>query len=63
MHVMGLLEQWLQPNAIIGHRAKVSAVVRVVDALLNGGKLALTRQRGAPGQAPVPSMARFSGVR
>ena len=42
MHAMSLLEKWLQGNAVIGHQARVVALVRVVGALLNGGKLALT---------------------
>ena len=42
MHAMSLLEKWLQGNAVIGHQARVAALVRVVGALLNGGKLALT---------------------
>ena len=49
MHAMRLLENWLQRNAVIGHRARVQALVRVVGALLGGGKLALThlgRHRG-----------------
>ena len=46
---MNLLDKWLQRNAVIGHRARVYALVRVVGALLSGGKLALThlcRHRG-----------------
>ena len=49
MHALRLLENWLERNAVIGHRARVHALVRVVDALLSGGKLALThlgRHRG-----------------
>ena len=49
MHAMRLLENWLQRNAVIAHRARVQALVRVVGALLGGGKLALThlgRHRG-----------------
>jgi len=42
MHAMRLLEKWLQRNAIIGHQAREHALVRVVDALLSGGRLALT---------------------
>ena len=42
MHAMSLLEKWLQGNAVIGHQARVTALVRVVGALLSGGKLALT---------------------
>ena len=49
MHAMRLLENWLQRNAVIGHRARMDALVRVVGALLSAGKLALThlgRHRG-----------------
>ena len=42
MHAMSLLEKWLQGNAVIGHQARVAALVRVVGALLYGSKLALT---------------------
>ena len=43
MHAMSLLDKWLQRYAAIGHRARGHhAVVRIVGALLNGGKLALT---------------------
>ena len=42
MHAMRLLEKWLQRNAVIGHQAREHALVRVVDALLSGGRLALT---------------------
>ena len=42
MHTMRLLEKWLQRNAVIGHQAREHALVRVVDALLSGGRLALT---------------------
>ena len=42
MHAMRLLEKWLQRNAIIGYQAREHALVRVVDALLSGGRLALT---------------------
>ena len=42
MHAKSLLEKWLQRNAVVGHRGRVQALVRVVSALLDGGKLALT---------------------
>ena len=52
MHAMSLLDKWLQRNAVIGHRARDQALVRVVGALLSAGKLALTHlgvtARGAP---------------
>ena len=50
LHAMSLLDTWLQRNAVIGYRARVHALVRVVGALLSGGKLALThlgRHRGS----------------
>ena len=43
MHAMNLLEEWLQRNAVIGHRGRIQALVRVVGALLDGGKLTLTQ--------------------
>ena len=43
MHAMSLLEEWLQRNAVIGHRGRIQALVRVVGALLDGGKLTLTQ--------------------
>ena len=49
MHAMRLLENWLRRNAGIDHRARNHALVRVVNALLSGGKLALAhlgRNRG-----------------
>ena len=33
MHAMSLLEKWLERNAVIGHLARVRALVRVVGAL------------------------------
>ncbi len=49
MHTIRFLESWLERNSVIGHRARTQALVRIVDALLRGGKLALThlgRHRG-----------------
>jgi hypothetical protein len=42
MHAISLLNSWLERNAVIGHRTRQSALLRVVEALLDGGKLALT---------------------
>ena len=42
MHAMRLLEKWLQRNAVVVHRTRLQTLVRVVGALLSGGKLALT---------------------
>ena len=54
MHAMRLLEKWLQRNAVIGHQAREHALVRVVDALLSGGRLALTHLgRHRPGRVFV----------
>ena len=36
------MEKWLERNAVIAHQARVGALVRVVGALLSGGRLALT---------------------
>ena len=42
MHAISLLKKWCERNAVIGHRARLDATLRVVVALLDGGKLALT---------------------
>ena len=42
MHAISLLKSFLERNQPIGHRARLDAVLRVVKALLDGGKLALT---------------------
>lgn len=42
MHATSLLNSWLERNAVIGHRTRQNALLRVVEALLDGGKLALT---------------------
>ena len=42
MQAMSLLDKLLQRDAVIGHRARGHVLVRIVGALLNGGKLALT---------------------
>ena len=42
MHAISLLKTWLERNHVIGHRARLDALLRVVKALLDGGKLALT---------------------
>ena len=68
MHTMRLLEKWLQRNAIIGHQARVGALVRVVGALLSGGQLALThigRQRAGRAfvRHPIKAVDRLLGKR
>ena len=42
MHGISLLKKWCECNGVIGHRARLDATLRVVGALLDGGKLALT---------------------
>ena len=42
MHGISLLKKWCERNGVIGHRARLDATLRVVSALLDGGKLALT---------------------
>jgi hypothetical protein len=42
MHGISLLKKWLERNAVIGHSARCTALLKVVGALLDGGKLALT---------------------
>lgn len=42
MHAISLLKKWLERNQVIGHQARLDALLRVVKALLDGGKLALT---------------------
>ncbi len=42
MHAISLLKKWFERNGVIGHRARLGALLRVVNALLSGGRLALT---------------------
>ena len=54
MHALSLLESWLERNGAIGHRARLEAVMRVVESLLSGAKLSLTHLgRCRPGGAYV----------
>ena len=54
MHAISLLKNWCERNRVVGHQARLAAVLRVVDALLSGGKLALTHLgRNRPGDAFV----------
>lgn len=49
MHAISLLKSWCERNQAFGHRARLGALLRVVKALLDGGKLSLThlgRHRG-----------------
>ena len=43
MHAISLLQTWLERNGVIGHQARVGALMRVVESLLSGGKLSLTQ--------------------
>jgi hypothetical protein len=43
MHAISLLQTWLERNGVIGHQARVVALMRVVESLLSGGKLSLTQ--------------------
>src|SRR5262245_35388253 len=51
MHAVAVLSQWLSTRAVIGHRARLCALLKVVEAALLGGALALTQlgrsRRGA----------------
>jgi len=52
MHGISLLKKWCERNGVIGHQARLEALLRVVSALLGGAKLALTHLgRHRPGQA------------
>ena len=50
MHAVSFLSRWLTDFMVIGHRARGEALLKSVDALIRGGKLALThlgrRRRG-----------------
>jgi hypothetical protein len=43
MHAIGLLSQWLAEHTVIQHRARREALLKLVQALLSGGKLSLTQ--------------------
>ena len=43
MHAISLLQTWLEHNGVIGHQARVGALMRVVESLLSGGRLSLTQ--------------------
>jgi hypothetical protein len=54
MHVRRLLSRWLEQREIIGHATRAMALVRVVQALVMGGKAALTQMgRNRAGEAHV----------
>jgi hypothetical protein len=50
MHAIRFLSRWLSERAVVGHQARLSALLRVVEAALAGGALSLTqlgrRRRG-----------------
>jgi DDE family transposase len=43
MHVVGVLSHWLESRGLIEHKARHTALVRVVAAALKGAKLSLTQ--------------------
>jgi hypothetical protein len=43
MHAIRLLSRWLGDHTVIGHRARATALLKLVQALLSGGKLSLTQ--------------------
>jgi len=43
MHAIRLLSHWLAAHAVIGHRAREAALLKLVRALFNGSKLSLTQ--------------------
>lgn len=52
MHGLSLLKRWLARNGCITHKARLEALMRVVDAALRGCRLSLTelgRHRPGPG--------------
>lgn len=52
MHPISLLNIWLKSNRVFAHQYRLNAVVRIVDALLSGGRLSLTHLgRHRPGHA------------
>ena len=50
MHAIGLLSQWLAEHTIIQHRARREALLKLVQALLSGGK-----RPGANGTCRYPA--------
>src|SRR5262245_23849187 len=54
MHVRNVLSRWLEQRSVIGHAMRAMALVRVVQALVLGGKAALTHLgRNRAGSAHV----------
>jgi hypothetical protein len=54
MHVTQVLSRWLEQRLVVGHAMRATALVRVVQALVFGGKAALTQLgRNRAGSAKV----------
>src|SRR5436190_351294 len=54
MHVTQVLSRWLGERLVVGHAMRATALVRVVQALVLGGKAALTQLgRNRTGSAGV----------
>ena len=54
MHVRQVLSRWLEQRTVVGHATRAAALVRVVQALVLGGKAALTQLgRNRAGSAHV----------
>ena len=54
MHVTQVLSRWLRQRLVVGHAMRATALVRVVQALVLGGKAALTQLgRNRTGSAGV----------
>lgn len=54
MHVRQVLSRWLEQRTVVGHSMRATALVRVVQALVLGGKAALTHLgRSRAGSAHV----------
>jgi len=68
MHASRVLSQWLSNHRVIGHGARAHAVLRIVRALLDGGKLSLThlgrnREGSAYTKHKIKSVDRLLGNR
>ena len=68
MRAISLLQSWVELDAVIGHRTRVGALVRVVEALLVGSKLNLTqpgrhRRDAAYAKHHIKAVDRLLGTR
>lgn len=62
MHAVQVLSRWLGRREVVGHTARAAALVRVVQALLVGGKLSLTQLgRNLAGRAHATSLPHTQG--